>query len=167
MSRLERKESSKATALNEDAIHYPSLSAYNLKTLYDDLLKYSAKHLKTNGRLVTLLPCLTDRYNDSMVPQHTALKLVANSEQRMAGSSSRRLLTYEKIAEEGEMIENQLLDGLNFREEYFTMIDQKSKKERSEKIKKHNQEETAKRGLELPDIYKYKQEATKRKHVKK
>lgn len=166
MNKLERKEATKATALTEDSIHFPSLSSYTMKHLFDDLLKYSAKHLTMNGRIVFFLPCLKDIYNDKMIPQHSALKLISNSEQKLQGITSRRLLTYEKIAEEGELINNELLEGLNFRESYFNLLDEKKireKKEKTENLRIKNEHESAKRGIKLPNLYEYKQNASKKR----
>ena len=166
MSKLERKEATKSTALGEDAVHYPSLSAYTFKHLFEDLLKYAAKHLIMNGRLVCWFPCLKASYDDKMIPQHSALKLMSNSEQRLQGITARRLLTYEKIAEEGELIENSLLDGLNFRDQYFCMLDEKkakSKEKKTEALRKRNNDESAKRGMTIPNLYEYKQNANKKK----
>lgn len=36
---------------------------------------------------------------DDIIPQHDCLKLLANCEQELTSLTSRRLLTYEKIAE--------------------------------------------------------------------
>lgn len=100
-----------------------------------------------------------------MIPQHSALKLMSNSEQRLQGITSRRLLTYEKIAQEGELIENELLEGLNFRDQYFCMLDEKktkTKEKKTEALRKRNSE-SAKRGVKIPNLYEYKQNANKKK----
>lgn len=101
-----------------------------------------------------------------MIPQHSALKLMSNSEQRLQGITSRRLLTYEKIAQEGELIENELLEGLNFRDQYFCMLDEKktkTKEKKTEALRKRNSEESTKRGVKIPNLYEYKQNANKKK----
>lgn len=54
--KIESKASKKSSVLQEDAVHYPSTSRYNLHHLFYDLLKFSAKHLKMNGRLVFWYP---------------------------------------------------------------------------------------------------------------
>lgn len=50
--KVEKKERRKFTAMTEDAIHYPSLSDYKMTNLFDDLLNFSVKHLRMDGRLV-------------------------------------------------------------------------------------------------------------------
>lgn len=37
-------------------------------------------------------------YKESLIPAHPCLKLIANSEQTLCGLTTRRLVTYEKIA---------------------------------------------------------------------
>lgn len=164
MSKLERKDRKKqqSTSSDVDAVHFPSLSAYKIKHLYDDLLTYSFNHLKIGGRLVCFLPCLKDSYNENMVPQHSGLKLVANSEQKLQADASRRLLTYEKISHVGELVNS--LEDIDFREQFFSQLDRKrQKEERSAVIKQHNLEEAAKRGIILPNIYEYKQNCNKKR----
>lgn len=39
-----------------DVVHYPSTSKYELSSLYDDLLRFAAKHLRIGGRLVCWIP---------------------------------------------------------------------------------------------------------------
>lgn len=39
-----------------DVVHYPSTSKYELANLYDDLLRFAAKHLRIGGRLVCWIP---------------------------------------------------------------------------------------------------------------
>lgn len=159
MTKLERKDTKVPPA---DAIHYPSLSSYSMKHLFDDLLKYSVKHLTINGRLVCWFPCIKDVYNEKMIPQHTALRLVANCEQKLQGFTSRRLLTYEKISEEGELIQNELLEGLNYRETYFDLMNEKRARRKQERAE-HNQTEASKRGIILPNLNEYKQNANQKR----
>lgn len=45
--------------------------------------------------------CRSD-YTESVIPQHNCLRLVANSEQTISSVTSRRLLTYKKIAQPSE-----------------------------------------------------------------
>lgn len=40
-------------------------------------------------------------YSEKSIPKHACLKLIANSEQELSALTSRRLLTFEKIAEPG------------------------------------------------------------------
>jgi tRNA (guanine10-N2)-methyltransferase len=116
------------------------------------------------GRLVCFLPCLKESYSENMVPQHSALKLVANTEQRLQADASRRLLTYEKISDTGELVENDSLNNVDFREQFFSQLDRnRQKQERSAIIKQHNLEETAKRGITLPNIFEYKKNCNKKR----
>lgn len=164
MSKLERKDQRKPTTSSEESIRFPSLSAYKIKHLYDDLLNFSFKHLKIGGRLVCFLPTLTSSYNDNMIPQHSGLKLFAKSEQRLQSESSRILLTYEKISDKGELKENDSLKNLDFREQFFSQIDKKKQKEEKSNLnKQHNLDETAKRGITLTNIFEYKQKCNKKR----
>lgn len=114
------KASDKPDTRNEDSAHYPSTSHYSLQHLYLDLLTFSAKHLVIGGRLVCWFPFHRDDYNDGMIPQHGCLEIVANSEQPLSGITSRRLLTYEKVAEFTEDCESSTKeDILEFRPRYF------------------------------------------------
>lgn len=49
-----------------DSPHYPSTSHYSLHQLYSDLLQFSAKHLKIEGRLVCWLPLHTLVISDAL-----------------------------------------------------------------------------------------------------
>lgn len=162
MAKLERKEPRKATVMGENSTHFPSLSSYKIKNIYEDLLTYSAKHLKMNGRLVCMFPTTKTTYSDKILPQHTALKLVANSQQVLGGEYSRRLLTYEKISEEGEFLKNEQLEGLNFREEFF-QIDRSAKYEKGRATKERQIAECAKRGIDLPKLFEEKKNLSKKK----
>lgn len=146
MEQVVAKESKRTTVLSEDAVHYPSTSSYSLKRMFDDLLIFSAKHLKMGGRLVCWFPVARQDYHENLLPQHSALELVANSEQRLNGDSTRRLLTYEKTSEGGEIVKS--LEEIDFRMKYFA-----SPEDPAEKLEKrlaryqHNMDEALKRGL--------------------
>jgi len=49
--------------------------------------------------MLILSIAFSEDYSESILPQHTHLRLVANSEQLLAGNTARRLLTYEKCLE--------------------------------------------------------------------
>ncbi|XP_017867527.1 PREDICTED: tRNA (guanine(10)-N2)-methyltransferase homolog isoform X1 [Drosophila arizonae] len=126
--KVETKVNPKDNTRTADMAHYPSTSHYALHHLYADLLEFGATHLKLGGRLVCWLPFHREDYNETIIPQHTHLRLVANSEQPLAGNTARRLLTYEKHMEyikEEKLNENsndtQLTTAVsqNFRERYF------------------------------------------------
>jgi hypothetical protein len=61
-----------------------------------DLLDLSARLLRVGGRLVYFMPAAPEAYDDSEVPQHPALSLVANTEQVLNSRYSRRLITMRK-----------------------------------------------------------------------
>lgn len=142
MEQVVAKEGRKATVLNEDTVHYPSTSNYSFKSMFDDLLLFSAKHLNLNGRLVCWFPVARDDYDEKLLPQHSALKLVANSEQILSGETTRRLLTYEKISETGDIVAGKDFD---FRSKYFTQGDGSRHERRTDKHQ-HNVSEAQKRG---------------------
>ncbi|XP_053970660.1 tRNA (guanine(10)-N2)-methyltransferase homolog [Hylaeus volcanicus] len=113
--------------------HIPSKVGYGLPEIYRDLLSFSAKHLKTNGRLVCWFPLFRDQYSDLQLPTHTCLELIANSEQVLSNYTSRRLLTYRKIKnpkESDETISSNLTD---FREQYFALRNESRKEKRLKK----------------------------------
>lgn len=135
------KEGRKATVLNENAAHYPSTSTYSIKNMYDDLLKFATKHLNMNGRLVCWFPIAKDIYDEKYLPQHSALKLIANSEQILTGEATRRLLTYEKLQETGEISSGS--DDIDFRIKYFN---QGTRQDRRTDKHQRNVSEALKRG---------------------
>ena len=145
METIVAKKSRKTTVMTEDAIHYPSTSAYSFKRMFDDLLEFSAKHLKVGGRMVCWFPCTKEDYNEDLLPQHSALKLIANSEQKLTAEAMRRLLTYEKVSETGELIDAEGLEALDFRLKYFGKADEKRQEKRLAKYHS-NMQEAHKRG---------------------
>lgn len=149
MEQVVPKEAKKATVLTEEAVHYPSTSTYSVKGMYDDLLIFSAKQLKLGGRLVCWFPIARDDYNEKLLPQHSALELVANSEQKLTGDATRRLLTYEKVRDSGEIINNNAdLEEVDFRLKYFAQ-NEVSRKERGQERHKQNVIEAGKRGITI------------------
>ncbi|OLY83553.1 tRNA (guanine(10)-N2)-methyltransferase [Smittium mucronatum] len=78
------------------ADYYPPTCEYEMSDVILDLLSLANNLLTTGGRLVFWLPTVTNDYQDSDIPKHPNLKLIANSEQNF-GSWSRRLITMEKI----------------------------------------------------------------------
>ncbi|XP_055376506.1 tRNA (guanine(10)-N2)-methyltransferase homolog isoform X2 [Condylostylus longicornis] len=129
-SKIDTKISEKINSRDPNAPHYPSTSPYSLHNLYRDLLRFSAKHLKMNCRLVCWLPFHQDDYSNEAIPQHPCLKLVANSEQRLCGQTSRRLLTYTKVRniDDYDTTFEQSSEFHDFRERYF--YNGQSRKER-------------------------------------
>lgn len=117
--------------------------------MYDDLLIFSTKHLKFGGRLVCWFPIASTDYHEKLLPQHSALELVANSEQKLTGDATRRLLTYEKVRESGEIINNAELEEVDFRTKYFGQNDAGTRKERGAERHKKNVVEAGKRGITI------------------
>lgn len=149
MEQVIPKEPKKSSVLAEDAFHFPSTSSYSVKGMYEDLLIFSAKHLKIGGRLVCWFPIANSDYHELLLPQHSALELVANSEQKLTGEATRRLLTYEKTKEFGEIINNAELEEVNFRTKYFGQNDSGSRRERGVERHMKNVVEAGKRGITI------------------
>lgn len=163
MEKIEKKERRlKFTAMTEDATHYPSFSQYKIKNMYYDLLNYAAKNLKMHGRLVCFFPT-PNKYNSNLYPQHSAFKLVNSSKQKLVGDTSRLLLTYEKISEDGEYIDQPQLEKLDFRHKYFTQGNG-SRQERRENAHQQNMAEAEKRGLPFHNNREKKKLLNKRRH---
>ncbi|KAG4067199.1 hypothetical protein HA402_000190 [Bradysia odoriphaga] len=122
IERVERKEHLKPNTITENDVHYPSTSHYNLSDLYENLLNFSAKHLKLGGRLVSWIPVFKNDYCEEYLPKHNSLQLVANSEQDISAISSRRLLTYEKVSEPCDEPEGTNSNEIiaEFRNKFFT-----------------------------------------------
>jgi len=150
--------------MTEDAVHYPSLSDYIMTNLFHDLLNFSVKHLKMDGRLVCWFPIPDKFYDDTIFPQHSALKLISTSRQQLIGDTSRILLTYEKTAETGEIVTNDALENVDFRMKYFTQYD-KEQKETRHKNHQKNLEEAKKRGIRLMNKTEWKQYVNKKRQA--
>ncbi|KAL0275169.1 UNVERIFIED_CONTAM: hypothetical protein PYX00_003114 [Menopon gallinae] len=101
--------------------HIPSKIEYGLTQMYKDLLSFAANHLKLGGRLVSWIPVYKEDYDESKLPSHPCLTLIANSEQVLTGHTSRRLLTWEKHKEVesscGPTVPEMFPSG--FRQHYF------------------------------------------------
>lgn len=154
MEKINTKTAKKSTAMTEDAVHYPSTSSYHTNNLYEDLLKFSAKHLKLGGRLVAWFPIHREDYSDDILPKHSNLQLVANSEQKLCGDTARRLLTYEKtshVSEESSILIPEALNDMDFRTKYFNQSDRKERQLQKTKYKQINIEEALKRGKILDE----------------
>ncbi|XP_054736353.1 tRNA (guanine(10)-N2)-methyltransferase homolog [Anastrepha obliqua] len=121
--KVETKKALKQNTRTKDMPHYPSTSHYALQHLYVDLLNFSAQHLKVGGRLVCWLPYHREDYCNGMIPQHSSLILVANSDQPLSGLTSRRLLTYEKLdvahTQDAGQLACTFSNSLDFRDRYF------------------------------------------------
>ncbi|XP_011499447.1 PREDICTED: tRNA (guanine(10)-N2)-methyltransferase homolog [Ceratosolen solmsi marchali] len=107
--------------IEDDQIHYPSKVIYKLEHLFIDLLIFSVKHLRLNGRVVFWFPLFRGKYSEDQLPFHPCLTLVASSEQILSNYTSRRLLTYEKIKEPETDDPACTIGEANFRDQYFNM----------------------------------------------
>lgn len=148
----------KSTVLAEDAFHFPSTSNYSFNVMFNDLLNFSAKHLKLGGRLVCWFPVTRDAYDEKLLPQHSALELVENSEQKLNGEATRRLLTYEKVHETGEVT---ALPEVDYRSNYFTHGDT-SRNEKRIATHERNIVESQKRGKDIRNLYEWKKSSNKK-----
>lgn len=113
--------------------HIPSKIVYGLNQIYRDLLCFSAKHLKLQGRLVCWYPLFRDQYMEDQLPAHSCLELVANSEQILSNYTSRRLLTYKKVKEPEATDESVIKNLTDFREKYFALREETRKEKRMRK----------------------------------
>ncbi|KAL0117293.1 hypothetical protein PUN28_010267 [Cardiocondyla obscurior] len=113
--------------------HIPSKILYGLNQIYKDLLCFSAKHLKLQGRLVCWYPLFRDQYTEDQLPVHSCLELVANSEQILSNYTSRRLLTYKKVKEPEATDESVIMNLTDFREKYFALREETRKEKRTRK----------------------------------
>ncbi|XP_014270875.1 tRNA (guanine(10)-N2)-methyltransferase homolog [Halyomorpha halys] len=106
--------------------HIPSKIVYPLSRLMSDLLNFAALYLKIGSRLVTWLPIIRCEYDEKKLPYHDCLQLVGNSEQILSTTSSRRLLTYEKIKnfKSSSCTNGILYDEETFRERYYKYVEQ-------------------------------------------
>lgn len=154
--KVQSKKKEKKTKTNDSTTpHFPSTSNYDLHEIFRDLLVFSAKHLKLNGRLVCFFPCYREDYIDEMIPRHNCLHLVSNSEQVLSNVTSRRLLTYEKISEystdEKNTTENQ--NYIDFRERYFCHGEDTRQERRMKRaeLREHGKQEALKRGKMLDE----------------
>ncbi|OQV25121.1 tRNA (guanine(10)-N2)-methyltransferase-like protein [Hypsibius exemplaris] len=101
-----------------------------LNDLIITLVSFAAKHLRTGGRLVYWLPVLQDEYNDSAVPRHACFDVISNSEQCLSGSTSRRLITMEKVKDWDPNYQVTFAKEIyteTFRERYFTSTKDKDR----------------------------------------
>lgn len=76
------------------------------------------------------------------------MKLIANSEQVLSSLTSRRLLTYEKVAEPNEMSDNVIKHIDDFRAKFFTSGEEtrQERRIRQAELKEIGRQEALKRG---------------------
>lgn len=108
----------------------PRTQIYSDYEVVYDLLNFSAKHLKLNGRLVYLLPC-TNKFNEKKdLPRHECFELIGNSEQMCQGIFRRRLITMIKINEFKENMKpiiNKDCDWINLKDKIIVPNQNKKK----------------------------------------
>ena len=78
------------------ATHIPQTQPYAASEVMRDLLELAARTLAVGGRLVYLIPVDRPSYDAALLPAHPCLVLIANSEQGLTRTFSRRLITMEK-----------------------------------------------------------------------
>ncbi|MEW5314331.1 MAG: hypothetical protein WDW38_005839 [Sanguina aurantia] len=89
-----RKSNANEGMLIQDrATHIASTAPYTLGECLRDLLELASKMLRVGGRLIYWLPVTPDSYCTDDIPQHPALTLLYNSEQKLNSKFSRRLIT--------------------------------------------------------------------------
>ncbi|KAG7210249.1 hypothetical protein KM043_011797 [Ampulex compressa] len=138
---------------HQTSTHIPSKVEYGLPQIYKDLLSFSARHLKMNGRLVCWFPIFREHYVDDQLPVHPCLYLIANSEQILSNYTSRRLLTYIKVKEPEQSDEIRGTNIIDFREKYFALRNESRKQRRMRRAveraeRKQNWEESNKSTME-------------------
>lgn len=94
-----RARSRTAGSKTSNLAYVPDTNQYEGKQLVADLLDLAAAVLRVGGRLVFLLPTERASYCKEMLPVHPYLLLISNSENVLSRKISRRLLTYERLAE--------------------------------------------------------------------
>ncbi|PVD32521.1 hypothetical protein C0Q70_07961 [Pomacea canaliculata] len=106
--------------------HHPQRIRYHLSDIFRDLLDFAARYLRLNGRLVYWLPVFRPEYLDGNIPQHPCLKIIANCEQPLNTTISRRLITMEKImeceehlAQSAATVDVDHYEDMSFRQRYF------------------------------------------------
>ncbi|XP_050536112.1 tRNA (guanine(10)-N2)-methyltransferase homolog [Daktulosphaira vitifoliae] len=107
-------------------IHFPSKVEYGLNEIIKDLMCFSSKQLKLNGRLLFWVPVFREEYDDTQMPKHSCFKMIGNCEQVLTTFTARRLLIYEKYRKpnENDKCSCMIPTSSNFREKYFTHGDE-------------------------------------------
>uniref|UniRef100_A0A1Y1KZH7 Uncharacterized protein n=4 Tax=Photinus pyralis TaxID=7054 RepID=A0A1Y1KZH7_PHOPY len=133
--------------------HIPAKVQYEFSELYQDLLAFSAKHLRIGGRLVCWFPIFREDYSEEGLPTHQCVKLVSNSEQVLSKYTSRRLLTFEKICEPQEENSNGANTIADFRNKYYKARDESRRERRLKEanIREQNLLEALQRQTPLKD----------------
>mmetsp|Transcript_40151 Transcript_40151/g.89077 ORF Transcript_40151/g.89077 Transcript_40151/m.89077 type:complete len:494 (+) Transcript_40151:82-1563(+) len=83
--------------IRDRSTHIPSTDPYTLGECLRDLLDFAARTLLVGGRLVYFFPASVEDYQESEIPTHPALTLIANTEQNLTRRYSRRLMTMQKV----------------------------------------------------------------------
>jgi len=71
---------------------------YKVPNVIWDLIILAARLLRIGGRLVYLLPIDLDESPEDAIPRHPCFKLIDSSENELTRSTSRKLITMEKIS---------------------------------------------------------------------
>lgn len=95
--RIGSKESLPFVKKEASPIHFPSKVDYGLNEIVKDLMRFSSKQLKVNGRLLFWVPVFKQHYDETQIPRHSCFELIGNCEQVLTTFTARRLLIFEKI----------------------------------------------------------------------
>lgn len=103
------------TEINDDPKDqaFPASSLHQLSDIILDLIDFAALYLRQGGKLVYWLPVYSPTYTHDLVPQHPCFEVKANSEQRLTGKISRRLITMEKSRNLKDIDQCTLAEGKN------------------------------------------------------
>lgn len=83
--------------------HIAQTKTYPVSDVMADLLDVAAKNLVKGGRLVYIIPSMTDFDIDADLPQHECLKLIYICYQPLQIELGRRMVTMEKVKEYNDM----------------------------------------------------------------
>lgn len=114
--------SRRQTTTNDADEESSAREKYDLTGIYGDLLNFANRYLRVGGRLVFWMPTHITTYDERLLPTHPCFQMVANDEQQLNRTTSRRLITMVKIRDSLPNEKAQVNDKLfsNFRDLYFT-----------------------------------------------
>ncbi|XP_022287860.2 tRNA (guanine(10)-N(2))-methyltransferase TRMT11-like isoform X1 [Crassostrea virginica] len=123
--------------------HIPQKVDYDLSNIFNDLLNFAYKFLRTGGRLTYWFPVHRAAYKEENIPHHPCMKLVSNCEQVLNIRISRRLITMQKVQpyrEDQNLASQTHVDhylNASFREMYFKVTENPQKSLKSEGNSQH------------------------------
>lgn len=123
----EKIGSKRPREVREGVMRYPAKISYTMDELLNDLLVFSARHLKVGGRIAYYQPVVIKSPSDlefqHFIPRHPCLRLLSYSEQKLTTSNYRLLVVMEKLREPTESDQVHIPDSVtetNYREVYFS-----------------------------------------------